>query len=190
MKTLIIHPKDSTTTFLKHIYAPILNKTVVTGGIDKSELRELIYNHDRVIILGHGTPGGLMSVDQFPDAGSYIIDHSFSEILSTKKNTIYIWCNADEYVLLNNLEGFYSGMFISEVAEARTFGFWDVEKNTIDISNYEFARIVSEHINDQLEALYKNVLHQYSIIANKNPIARFNLDRLYYKVLQKNFHLK
>ena len=65
MKTLIIHPKDSTTTFLKHIYAPILDKTIVTVGIDKSELRELIYNHDRVIMLGHGSPWGLMSVGQF-----------------------------------------------------------------------------------------------------------------------------
>lgn len=60
MSTLIIHPKDPSTNFLKPIYAPIQDKTLITGGIDKTELRELIENHDKVIMLGHGFPWGLM----------------------------------------------------------------------------------------------------------------------------------
>jgi hypothetical protein len=45
MSILIIHPKDTTTKFLKPIYAPLINKTIVTGGLNKSELRKLIETH-------------------------------------------------------------------------------------------------------------------------------------------------
>lgn len=76
MSILIIHPKDTTTKFLKPIYAPLINKTIVTGGLNKSELRKLIETHDRVIILGHGTPNGLLAVGQFPNSGNYIVDYS------------------------------------------------------------------------------------------------------------------
>ena len=77
MKNLIIHPEDPTTSFLSQIYAPLTNKTVVKGGITKSELRELIESYDRVFMLGHGSPYGLLNPDQFPDAGSYIIDNQW-----------------------------------------------------------------------------------------------------------------
>lgn len=76
MKTLVIHPEDPTTTFLSPIYANLRNKTVVRGGITKSDLRELIDYHDRVLMLGHGSPFGLLNPGQFPDAGLYIIDDS------------------------------------------------------------------------------------------------------------------
>ena len=82
MKTLIIHPEDSTTTFLSQIYASLTNKTIVKGGITKSELREIIESHDRVLMLGHGSPYGLLNPDQFPDAGSYIIDESMVILIS------------------------------------------------------------------------------------------------------------
>jgi hypothetical protein len=76
MSVLIIHTKDSTTDFLKPIYAPIPSKTIVYGGVTKTELKELIPNNDRVIMLGHGTPWGLLSVGQFPSVGNYIDDYS------------------------------------------------------------------------------------------------------------------
>jgi hypothetical protein len=58
MKTLVIHPEDKTTEFLTTIYANLNNKTVIKGGISKSELRELIEAHDRILMLGHGAPFG------------------------------------------------------------------------------------------------------------------------------------
>jgi hypothetical protein len=56
MKNLIIHPKDYTTRFLSPIYAPLKNKTFIDVGVTKSELQKIIENHDRVIMLGHGSP--------------------------------------------------------------------------------------------------------------------------------------
>ena len=76
MKTLIIHPDDPSTDCLSKIYAPLTNKTVIRGGISKSVLPKLIEFHDRVLMLGHGSPYGLLNPGQYSDAGSYIIDES------------------------------------------------------------------------------------------------------------------
>jgi hypothetical protein len=178
MSVLIIHPQDSSTDF-KPIYTPISDKTVITGGVSKSDLMKLIENHDRIIMLGHGSPWGLMSVGQFNYGGNYIVDLTMVELLSMKKDNIYIWCNADQFVLNNRLNGFYSGMFISEVEEAFYYNIWDIEWETIDESNNKFSEIVSRYINEPLAILYKNVIQQYGLLS-QNPIVRFNLERLYF----------
>ena len=54
MKTLVIHPHDQSTHFLKPIYEDIPNKTVITGGWGIVEVRTLISMHDRIIMMGHG----------------------------------------------------------------------------------------------------------------------------------------
>jgi hypothetical protein len=180
MRTLIVHPQDKSTDFLKSIYAQISNKTVINGGIGKNELRELIRSHDRVIMLGHGSPWGLLSVGQFPPkVGSYIIDYSYCDLLSTKKENIFIWCYADLFVKRNGLEGFYSGMFLSESIEAFSFGFYVSNRNLIDESNECFASSVSKYINEPICVLYQKVLQEYKVLAETNPIAKFNLERLY-----------
>ena len=179
MKNLIVHPEDPTTTFLSPIYANLKNKTVVRGGVSKSELRELIESHDRVLMLGHGSPWGLLNAGQFPDAGSYIIDDSMALTLKNKFNTVFIWCHADQFVQRHGLSGLYSGMLISEVGEAFYYGFDDVDWNMIDQSNDRFASIVSKYLNEPMESLYQKLLIEYGFMARTNPIARFNHDRLY-----------
>jgi hypothetical protein len=179
MSTLIIHPKDPTTDFLKPIYASIPNKTIITGGIDKNELRELIKNHERVIILGHGSPCGLMSVGEFNYRGNYIIDLTMVDLLSRKKDNIYIWCNAYQFVQDNQLMGFFSDMFISEISEGNYYGFWDLEQDVIDESNNQFSEIVSRYINEPLDIMHQNVIREYRILGKTNPIAQFNMERLY-----------
>ncbi len=184
MSTLIIHPQDSTTNFLKPIYALIQDETVITGGITKSELKKLIENHDRVIMLGHGSPFGLLSVGQFPKAGNYIVDYSMVDLLSQKTDNIYIWCHADKFVKMNRLKGFCSVMFISEVSEAFSWGYFVANTKLIDESNDLFAETVSKYVNEPLDVLYKNVLREYRVLSETNPIAKFNLERLYFKEFQ------
>jgi hypothetical protein len=179
MKNLIIHPEDSTTTFLSQIYAQLTNKTVIRGDVSKSELSKLIESHDRVLMLGHGSPDGLLSIDMFPDAGSYIVDDSLVPSLKNKTNSLFIWCNADQFVQRHGLSGLCSGMFISEVGEAFYYGFDDVDWNMIDQSNDRFASIVSKYLNEPIEILYHKLLYEYELIARTNPIAKFNLERLF-----------
>jgi hypothetical protein len=59
---LIVHPEDTTTKFLNNIYANLKDKTVLTGGVNKPELRKLIDNHSRCIFCGPGSLNGLFSV--------------------------------------------------------------------------------------------------------------------------------
>jgi len=186
MKNLIVHPEDSTTIFLSQIYAPLSNKTVIKGGISKSELRKLIESHDRVLMLGHGSPWGLLNTGQFPYADSYIVDYSMVSPLKDKTNSLFIWCHADQFVKRHGLFGLYSAMFISEVGEGLYFGFDDVDWNMIVQSNDSFASIVSKYLNEPMEILYQKLLIEYGRTASANPIARFNLDRLYLTRLRPN----
>jgi len=144
MKTLVIHPFDPSTEFLREIYANI-NATVMRMlPLEHSELRVLMRSHDRIIGLGHGSPYGLFNVSNH--RYSYAIGVDDFDLLTGKDN-IYIWCNADQYVRRGNLKGFSSGMFISEVSEARMFGF-KAPKTQIEVSNYAFAVTLGRNLEN------------------------------------------
>ena len=179
MKTLIIHPEDTSTSFLDIVYTPIPNKTVVTGGVSKEDIKKLIKEHDRVMMMGHGSPGGLFSIGRFSGAGGYIIDQTMVPLLMEKDNSVFIWCNADRFVDLHGLKGFYSGMFISEVGEAYYCGLPGTKQDVVDESNYGFCNILSEVINEPQERAYEHVMDKYGLIADSNPVALYNHNRLY-----------
>lgn len=185
MNTLVIHPKDTTTDFLKQIYAPIKNKTFITGGVTKSELHELITTHKRVLMFGHGCPNGLFSIGQFPDSAVYIIDESTVKYLNNKSNNVFMWCHANLFTLKFRLAGFYSGMFISEVGEAMCLSMCCIDWHQINESNEQFASITSKYIDQPLDVLYENVIHESGKVAETNPIAKYNLNRLF---LKRNEH--
>lgn len=176
MKTLIIHPSDVSTDFLKPIYKNVLNSTLITGDITKAELLQLVQEHDRIMMMGHGSPQGLFAVSQFPDEGhmTFIVDQSFTPALKNKDN-IFIWCFANKFVETHQLNGFYSGMFISEKMEALMYDY-DVEEDIINESNDKFSEIVSEHANNSSDIIYHNVIKFYGELAAINPIARFNVE--------------
>ena len=178
MKTLVIHPHDKTTHFLRPIYEDISNKTVVTGGMSTNSIKHLIIDHDRVIMLGHGSPSGLFGVGF---DSSFVIDSNLVPYLKEKKdNNIYIWCNADKFVTKHNLEGFYSGMFISEVSEAAMYGYY-CGQSIVDESNNAFAQLLGLHANKWIDKLYEGIKKDYGWVADMNEIAKFNNERLYFK---------
>ena len=178
MKSLVIHPTDQSTDFLSPIYANLTDKTVITDGITKTELRVLIELHDRVIMLGHGHKDGLLNPGQFPSAGLFIIDDSMAPILRKKSSGIFVWCHADHYVRTHALSGICSGMFISQPDEGTLFGFENIANDLIDQSNNGFASIMAQWINESLNLLYDRLLLEYSKLARIKPIAKFNFERL------------
>jgi hypothetical protein len=179
MKTLIVHPEDYSTKFLDIVYAPIENKTLVTGGVSKTELMTLIQEHDRVMMMGHGSPGGLFSVGKFKNTGAYIIDQSMVPYLKSKKDNVFIWCNADRFVETFDLKGFYSGMFISETGEATYCGLPGTKQEVVDESNFGFCNIIAKYIKEETNAIHENVKKEYGLIAENNPVALYNHNRLY-----------
>jgi hypothetical protein len=181
MKTLVIHAEDSSTDFLCPIYQTIEDKTVLRKGVSKNEISEQIKIHDRVLMLGHGSPEGLFSVGQFKTNNSLIIDSSIVNLLAEKEENIYIWCHANKFVERHNLKGFYTGMFVSEFLEVVYCELPLVEDDVINESNDGFSSIVSKYVNDSKSVLYKNTLEEYQIIANRNLVAAYNILRIYSK---------
>lgn len=173
-KVLVIHPKDKTTDFLKPVYNKLKNPTIVTEGASREQIIEHIKNHDRVIMLGHGSPSGLFSVGRFP--GHYVIDEGIVPYLKNKEN-IFIWCHADQFVNVHDLKGFYSGMFISEVSES-IYCKVPSDQKTVDVSNSLFATIVGENINESIEKLHSNTKFKYGLVKEINPIVEYNWSRL------------
>jgi hypothetical protein len=103
-------------------------------------------------------------------------------LLMEKDNSVFIWCNADRFVDLHGLKGFYSGMFISEVGEAYYCGLPGTKQDVVDESNFGFCNILSEVINEPQEKAYEHVMDKYGLIADSNPVALYNHNRLYLSV--------
>jgi len=176
MKTLIIHPQDASTDFLKPIYSNIKGKTVLTEGTRKKVIKE-IERHDRIMMMGHGSPSGLFSIGRFDSA--YTIDESLVELLK-EKECVFIWCNADKFVERHDLKGLYSGMFVSEISEANYCGFY-TDQETVNESNNSFALWLGEAINNPLAEAYGSLLPKYQALAKANKVAAYNQQRLYLK---------
>ena len=177
--TLIIHPKDDSTTFLDTIYKDMKDITLITGGVSKSDVVQLIIEHERIMMMGHGSPGGLFAMGQFKTYAPYIIDYTIVPYLRQKHDNVFIWCNADRFVTTYQLEGFYSGMFISEVGEATYCGLPGMTQDIVDESNFTFCELISRHINESKFVIHENIKKEYGLIAENNPVALYNHKRLY-----------
>lgn len=180
-KILVIHPDDRSTDFLRPIYQQLPNTTVITGGVSYMDIRELIQTHDQVMMMGHGSPYGLFSMNNFPNSGWYIIDNMMIDLLSEKNNSVYIWCNADVFVDRYRLNGIYSGMFVSEVGESVYCKIPSTQEQ-VDESNNAFAQILGQQllIETSLEQVYDNTNQAYRELAQTNQVAKYNQQRFYY----------
>ena len=170
-KTLVIHPKDSTTTFLSKIYRG-RGFTVITDIYDYSdkEIMEEVKKHDRIMIMGHGCPQGLLGRTKL------FMNQKFIDILK-QKFCICIWCNADKYVEREGLYGFYTGMIISEVNEALYYDIY-VDQSTVDESNKLFTEAIKKSIYKK-----KDIVEEAKkiYVTTDNPVIQFNQQRLYYR---------
>jgi len=187
MMTLVIHPQDKSTDFLKPIYENIPNKKVITGGLTYAQVEEEMSKHDEVIMCGHGYVGGLFAISNFPGLHhvSYIVDHRMASILETKKKIVTIWCFAKNYIQTNNLNNsFHSGMFISELGEVSYAGLSNVTQSMIDESNSCFSEELGSLIALTPKKIYETMQHgKYAQLAQTNLIARYNFERLHYDAL-------
>ena len=167
MKTLVIHPKDSTTAFLTEIYSD-KDWSVINTNTSKKILKDKIKAHDRVVMLGHGTELGLIGF------GRLVIDSSWVYLLR-EKECVCIWCNADLFVLKYGLRGFYTGMIISESDEAEIYLPYPYTHKDIDDSNSLFAETIKKSFDvDVIKMDYKS---------DTNAVIMFNKDNLYYEAV-------
>jgi hypothetical protein len=172
MKYLVIHMSDPTTRFLEHIYAhlPKEQVTLVDQPMPAPTLNQLILSHDRVLMLGHGLHGGLFSMGQPP----YVISEANVEALRQKRDSVFIWCYASAFVRAHGLQGFASGMFISEVVEAAMNGITATQQ-AITASNERFGRLAGECIERPATELLAHLKEHYD---GDCPVISFNRERL------------
>jgi len=133
-------------------------------------------------MMGHGYPGGLFSVGQFPAPG-VIIGYNELEHLQGKEN-IFIWCNAHSFIEKHDLHGFYTGMFISEVGEAEWCGLPGTKQSEVDESNSYFANTLGNIILEEtdLKNIHLNIKQKYGLLVeNGNNVASYNHYRLYHR---------
>lgn len=170
LKTLVIHPQDPTTDFLCEIYEDKKDWTIIRQPFyDRNFLREQIKEHDRIVMLGHGTPGGLLS------HRGMVIDSSFVDLLKEKTNNVYIWCFANKFVENYRLKGFATGMIISEWLEA-IFNQILTTPDVIQESNIEFANVIKKYIDLEPKLMSENVKEKY---VKDCPIVEFNNNNIF-----------
>lgn len=114
--TLCLHKSDPTTTMLRQIYEgkgwDVINDA---HEFSSDTLNELIDRHERIVMLGHGTPYGLMGFIS-PEQAPHL----------EPKKLFALWCNADAYcnTYLPNKKGFFAcGNMPSDDGEASCVGF-------------------------------------------------------------------
>lgn len=167
MKTLVIHPKDSTTDFLSAIYAD-RGWDVINTNCSKSHLCSQIKSHDRIILMGHGTDQGLIGY------GHYVIDSRVVYLLrDPQKSYIFIWCNSDLFVQKYKLKAFHTGMIISEYEEALYYCV-PVHNLMLDESN----KLLAEAFRLSIEST--NMLEDMkTIYAGDSNVILFNQQHFY-----------
>ncbi len=167
-KTLVIHPTDPSTDFLTVIYKG-RGFTEIHEDFEATRLQSAIEEHDRILLLGHGYPNGLLNYYET------IIDESFVPVLRGKE-LVGIWCYAKAFFERHQLPGFHTDMFISEIDEAMIMGVEATEK-AIDVSNYTFSKLVRKYLFHP--QMYERIMQGYKYI--RTPVALFNWDRLYFR---------
>ena len=190
MATLVIHPEDITTYFLKPIYSMNTEWKVITSNIIKSEeLIAEIEKADNLILMGHGDVNGLFSIN---NSTKYIIDSSFCGYLQSR-NCLLLWCNANEFVKKNNLEfnSIFTGMFISEIGELAFLNEnFEFEENILDYkpmideSNKSFATTLGDLLRENnfrdMTCIYESLQKDYGLVAKRNEVAAYNHSRIYF----------
>lgn len=168
---LVIHPDDRSTDMLKAVYEGKGYDVINDGCIPQEDLIKAIEGHDTIIMLGHGTPYGLLAVDEELGFIGYLIDDSHAELLKTKK-TYSMWCHSDAYFRRHGMKGFHSGMIISEEVEALMYGITGYTDRDIAESMMPLMYAMHDTLEmDDLDEMKKIILERYS---SDDPVTTFN----------------
>lgn len=169
MKTLFIHPADPSTRFCEIIYNDYKDMddvTIITGSrTPSSVIKEELKKNDRIVLMGHGTELGLLDIY----GNRYVITSEELQLFRNKPVICY-WCNANIFAGKYYLNAFATGMFVSELKEAKWYKL-PLNQNLIDNSNELFCKILSRCVFDDPQEIRKTIERGY---VGYNPIIQFN----------------
>ncbi len=179
--TLVIHPKDESTDFLREIYRNKNFDVIDDPDVSREQIREAIKSHDNIMMMGHGTGDGLINPRYFArppmrdgkQRRPFIIDASHADLLR-EKNTISIWCHSDQYYQRNNLSdgNLHTGMIISEVLEEMfILGDAVLNKGELLENMNRFAAAVRASLDMEPAEMQRNICRLYD---GDDAVSRFN----------------
>ena len=173
-KILVIYVNSAEDTEDLKLAYEGLDVTLLYNPTHQQVTRELrVTSADTVILLGHGSPGGLFTHDWKGNS----VDWHHVPYLKDKK-CIGVWCYASEFAIKHDLKGFFTSMFISNKWEAAAHGF-SAENEDI----YEQTRFFLKTLN----TLIKNgtPMEEWLDVFDKSadmtiPYVKFNYEALGY----------
>lgn len=182
-KTLVVHPNDPTTTFLSKVYRRASNTELITGPTTKEDLREKLSRPDqRIVLLGHGLPHGLLNIRGFltNETSGIAIGDQYAAQLKNQQNHILIFCYAHTFASRLGISGFRCDMFISETREALYCGLGKISEEEINFSNILFAKLIGEVFHEDTREIFRYVKSNYGKFSKTSPIINYNHQRLFH----------
>ena len=173
---------DTDTAVLKSLWLNIPNVKVIEVTrfmmnanrlVDKAIAEET----DTLIMCGHGCGDGLFN----PNLHQPFLIGAHNKHLIKAKNVIGIWCHAKDFAEGYGVKGFWTSMFISNLAEAKMNGIFSVSSNIITLEEIVFCLRVNYLLVNKIP------LEQWLTILTKsadynNSVVRFNYSGLrFYK---------
>lgn len=143
-----------------------------------SKLHNLINQHDRIIMLGHGSKDGLFAINSIEKGTNRLIVSSKLVCLLRQKQLIGIWCDADEFFRKYSLHGVCTGMIISELEEAYLYCIKCSSEN-LTKSNEAFSNALGNSINNDDMISKVKCLYNSGKFENNN-IVTFNENNIFY----------
>lgn len=178
---LVIHPADETTDCLKAIYENRDDCDVITDVFtDDETIREQIILHPKIVLLGHGTPSGLLCGNGVHRFARYIVDETHAPLFYDK-TTFSIWCYSSlyfsKYVKGQGAKGFHSGMIISEVGEEYAMlGKAFLTESEMEANMKLFCEAFGRNFDlDHPDRMRTKVLKEYK---GDDEVTKFNRERI------------
>jgi hypothetical protein len=152
-----------------------IDYTLMDVKVNNHSLWENLRNHDDLFVVGHGGPTGLFSTNSY----GLFIDASTAPLLKREglKNKI-LWCNAHVFIEKYDIKGFYTGMIISEVSEARYCGINNPTQDMVDSANQLLATTMRKYIHLDPYPFWEAMKDEYK--DNSNPVMVFNQERIFF----------
>ena len=151
-----------------------LDNSLFSFESKKEEINRAIeMEEDTLIVCGHGSEEGC-----FSPTFNYTLSSSNKDKIKAKR-FIGIWCNASTFAKKNNVPGFFSSMFISNIDEADYMGIDNVDEERIKESEIKFINTLNSLIRNNLPM--KKWKEAFTCIVDvTNEVEVFNFSSLLY----------
>ena len=179
---LVIHSKEVRTAMMSILYkgteAQVFNQETSNSKIER--LLSNCSQHERIMLLGHGSDDGLFSRDDmFSDDNRVLVGRNHACYLSQHgANIVGIWPNAYKFARREGLHGLFSGMLITDQYEAEHYGIITLQHIIEEANEIMFGRL--RDLLDNECPLHKIPKLLKAMDDKHSSITRFNYNNFYY----------